>query len=405
MAANLGFVVHAAERDTLELAAQRARDAAAKRGLAHAWRSDEAEDRPLHIGLETAHAQVVEDAILYPLQIVMIQVENLLRLGDVHFAAGGLGPRQYRQPLDVVARERVVGGHGRHPRKPVELLGSLLLHLCRHACGFDLLPQLLDILLALVQLADFLLDGLQLFAQVVIALRLLHLVLDFGLDLVAQLLDFGFLGQMLVDALHAQHHVGRLQQFLLVGGGQERQRGSNEIDQAPGIFNIERDGLQLVGKGRRGGDDLLELRDHIPLQRFQLGALARIHFRQMIDRGHHERLKLSKFAQLDPLRALGKDEQALVGHFDDFVHRRQGADGIQVAGLRAVHAFVALRDDHNGLLLSQGLNELDGALPADGQRQHGMGKQHRATNRQNGQNPSLRATLLPPIGVGWIDDA
>jgi hypothetical protein len=282
--------------------------------------------------------------------------------------------------------------------KPVELLGSLLLHVGRHACGFDLLPQLLDVLLALVQLANFLLDGFELFAQVVIALRLLHLVLDFGLDLVAQLLDFGFLGQMLVDALHAQHHVGRFQQFLLIGGGQERQRGSNEIDQAPGIFNIQRDGLQLVGKCGRGGDDLLELRDHIPLQRFQLGALARIHLRQMIDRGHHERLKLGKFAQLDPLRALGKDKQALVGHFDDFVHRRQGADGIQVAGLRTVHAFVALGDHHDGLLLSQGLNELNRALPADGKRQYGMGKQHRATNRQNRQNPALRAACSRRLG-------
>ena len=141
---------------------------------------------------------------------------------------------------------------------------------------------------------------------------------------------------------------------------------------------------------------MLELGNHIPLQRLQFGALARIHFRQMIDRGHHEWLKLGKFAQLDALGALSKDEKALVGHFDDFVHRRQGAYGIQVAGLRTVHAFVALRDDHNGLQLSQGLNELNGALPADGQGQHGMGKQNRAANRQNGQHPALRATLLPP---------
>ena len=291
VAANLGLVVHAAERNTLEFAAQSARNAAAERGLAYARRPDKAKDRSLHIRLETAHAQVVEDAILHPLQIVMIQVEDLLRLGDVHFAAGRLGPRQHRQPLHVVAGERVVGGHGRHPGEPAELLGGLLLHLVRHACRFDLLPQLFDILLAFVELADLLLDGFQLFPQVVIALRLLHLVLDFGLDLVAQLLDFGFLGQMLVDALHAQHHVGRFQQFLLIGGGQERQRRGNEVDQAARIFDIQRNGLELVGEGRRSGDDLLELRDDIPLQRFQFRALARIHLRQMIDRRHHERLK------------------------------------------------------------------------------------------------------------------
>ena len=95
---------------------------------------------------------------------------------------------------------------------------------------------------------------------------------------------------MLVDTLHAQHHIGRFQQFLLIGGGQERQRRSNEVDQAPWIFNIQRDGLQLVGKSRRSSDDLLKLGNDIALQRFQLGALARIHFRQMIDCRHHERL-------------------------------------------------------------------------------------------------------------------
>ena len=98
---------------------------------------------------------------------------------------------------------------------------------------------------------------------------------------------------------------------------------------------------------------------------------------------------VAEFAQPDALRALGEDEEALVGHLDDFVHRRQGADGVQVAGLRGVHARVALRDHHDGLLLSQRLNELDGAFPADGQGQHGVGKQHRVANRQNGQDPSL----------------
>ncbi len=90
------------------------------------------------------------------------------------------------------------------------------------------------------------------------------------------MLHLGFLGQVLVDPLHAQHHIGRLQQFLLIGGGQERQGRSDEVDQAAGIFDIECNGLQLVGKGRRGGDDLLELGNDVPLQSFQFSALARI---------------------------------------------------------------------------------------------------------------------------------
>ena len=64
MAAYFGFVVHAAERDTLKLPSQSARNAAAERGLSYSWRPDEAEDGSLHIRLETSHTQVVEDSIL-----------------------------------------------------------------------------------------------------------------------------------------------------------------------------------------------------------------------------------------------------------------------------------------------------------------------------------------------------
>ena len=47
VAADLGLVADAAEREAHELAVERARDRAAERGLADAGRADEAEDRPL----------------------------------------------------------------------------------------------------------------------------------------------------------------------------------------------------------------------------------------------------------------------------------------------------------------------------------------------------------------------
>ena len=76
MAADLGLVVHAAERDAGELAAERAGDAAAERGLADAGRSDEAEDRALHVGLQAADREVVEDAVLDLLEAVVVLVED-----------------------------------------------------------------------------------------------------------------------------------------------------------------------------------------------------------------------------------------------------------------------------------------------------------------------------------------
>jgi hypothetical protein len=57
MAADLGFVAHAAERHADELAAGGLRDRHPERGLADAGRSDEAEDRTLGILDQAAHRE------------------------------------------------------------------------------------------------------------------------------------------------------------------------------------------------------------------------------------------------------------------------------------------------------------------------------------------------------------
>ena len=56
-------------------------------------------------------------------------------------------------------------------------------------------------------------------------------------------------------------------------------------------------------------------------------------------------------------------------------------------GFGRVQARIQLRGDHNRPLLAQRFNQLDGAFPADRQRQHGVGKQNRVANRQN-RNPA-----------------
>ncbi len=231
MAANLRLVVHPAQRDALELAPQGPRDGPAQAGLAHPRRTHKAQNRPLHVRLQLQHAQVVQDAVLHLLQLVVVLVQNLLGLADVDLRSGAPGPGQNGQPLDVVARQRVVGGHGRHARQPRQLLHGLLLHLLRHSRRIDLLAQFVGLALALVLLAQFLLDGLQLLAQIVVALRLLHLVLHLGLDLGAQLLHLDLLGQMLVQQFQPVHDAGRLQQLLLVVGGQEGQRRGHKVHQ------------------------------------------------------------------------------------------------------------------------------------------------------------------------------
>ena len=317
----------------------------------------------------------------------MILVQDFAGLVDVDLGAGALCPGQHGQPLDVVAGERVVGGHGRHAAEAGKLLESFFLHLLGHAGFVDLLAQFLDLALALVLLAKLLLDGLHLLAQVVVALRLLHLVLDLVLDLGAELLDFDFLGQVSVDELQARGDAGGFKQLLLVVGGQERQRRGDEIDQAAGLFDVRGDGAQFVGKCRRLGDDLLELADDDADQGFNAGVGFGSTFSSVSTSAIMNGSVWIKRTSAHPLHAFGEDEAALVGHPDHLVNRGQGANRVHVVGSGSIQAGIFLRGYGDGALFAQRLNQLDGAFPADGKWQHGMGKQDGVPDRQDGDAP------------------
>ena len=83
----------------------------------------------------------------------------------------------------------------RHLLETTELLERLLLDLLRHARLLDLLAVLVDLGLDLVVLTELLLDGLELLAKEVLALRLRHLLLDAVLDLAAELEDLELLAK------------------------------------------------------------------------------------------------------------------------------------------------------------------------------------------------------------------
>jgi hypothetical protein len=99
-----------------------------------------------------------------------------------------LRPRQVDQRVDVVAHHR---GFGRHRRHQLELLQLACRPSCAppwHARGFDLLLEFFEVG-ALFAVAQFLLDGLDLLVQVVLALALLHLALDAAADALFHLQD------------------------------------------------------------------------------------------------------------------------------------------------------------------------------------------------------------------------
>ncbi len=78
MAADFRLVAHAAQRHAHEFAPRGACDGFAKRGLADARRSDEAQDRPLHLARALLHREIFEDSFLDLLETVMVVVKHVL---------------------------------------------------------------------------------------------------------------------------------------------------------------------------------------------------------------------------------------------------------------------------------------------------------------------------------------
>jgi len=176
--ADLRLVAHAAERDTVELPPEGPRDRPAERGLAHAGRADEAQDRVLAGRAHRLDGQVLENPVLHLFQTRMIGVQHSPRFRDVEVVRRLLAPRQRDQPVEVRPRHRVLGRRRRHLAEPVQLPEGLLLGLLGHAGRLDLLPELVELLGAVVGRAELLLDRLELLPQIVFALALADLGLD-----------------------------------------------------------------------------------------------------------------------------------------------------------------------------------------------------------------------------------
>jgi hypothetical protein len=161
MAADLRLVAHAAERRPHEVAPHGTGDRAPERGLADARRPDEAQDRALRLGRELAHREVLEDAVLHLLEVVVVVVEDPARLAQLELVLGLGGPRQVGDPLEVgadhVPVRRVLGQGG----EPLELALGLHRGLGRQPGGLDALAQLVHLLRPGVALADLGLDVAQ----------------------------------------------------------------------------------------------------------------------------------------------------------------------------------------------------------------------------------------------------
>jgi hypothetical protein len=269
VAADLGLVAHAAQRHAHELAAGGAGHALAQRGLAHARRAHQAQDGRLDLVDALLHREVFEDAVLDLVQAVVVFVEHVLGIGQVVLDLGLLAPGQVDQGVDVVAHHGGFGRHGRHQLELLQLALGLLARFLGHARGLDLLLEFLEVG-AFFAVAQFLLDGLDLLVQVVLALALLHLPLDAAADALFHLQDVDLVLQQFEQLLQPLGDENRSSTACLASSLSGRCAAMVSA-RRPGVVDAGDAGQDLGRDLLVELDVLVELLRHGTAQRLDLG--------------------------------------------------------------------------------------------------------------------------------------
>ena len=173
-------------------------------------------------------------------------------------------------PLEVGADHAVLGGRRRQPLEPRQLPLGLPADVLGQLGLLDLLAQLVDLRLGLVLLAQLSLDRLQLLAQEVLALGLVHLGLDLGLDLRAELHHLELAREDLREAPQPLGDVALLEQLLLLLD-LDAQRPRDHVAERLGVVDVGDRDLKLLGQVGNALDDGREGCLDVARERLELG--------------------------------------------------------------------------------------------------------------------------------------
>ena len=264
VAADFGLVAHAAQGDADEVPAQGPGDGFAERGLAHAGRPDEAEDGPLDLLGELAHAQVLQDPLLDLFEPVMVLVQDFLGLAQVQVVHGVLVPGQGEHPVQIIADDGRLRRFGMHLGQAGDLLLEFLAHLAGDLDLLQLVLVALDLLLDFGAFPELLLDGFHLLAQEILFLELVHLALGFGRDLRLDVEKLQLFRQQVVDLAETLEGIDDFQDLLglfdpefEVRGGQVRQP-SRFVDVGGDDEDLGRDAFPERGGLFEAGADVAD---------------------------------------------------------------------------------------------------------------------------------------------------
>src|SRR5207249_4041505 len=259
------------------------------------------------------------------------------------------------------------------------------------APGLGRQPGLLDPLAELaelgvlgVELAQLALDGLELLAQEVLALRLAHLLLGLGLDLAAELQHLQLVRHVAEQPLELR--LGRVElEDLLALLGREPDVIGDVVRQVQGVVDRARGAGELSGEVRRELDELLERRDRAAHQRLALdgqdvlGLLG-----QHLHRAGEERVLRLGLDQPDAAQAEDGELHRAVGELEQVLDAHHRPDVVDVFEVDLLLRLVELRRDRDVALHSREiLEQLERLLAPDRERDEDAREHHRRLQRQD----------------------
>ncbi len=315
----------------------------------------------------------------------MIFVEHLLGHAQILAHLAALLPRHAGQPVEVIAHDRAFRRHRRHVLQLVELGLGFREHFLRHAGVVDLLGQRVDLVAALVHVAQFFLDRLHLLVEVILALALLHLRLDAPANALLDLLQVEFTFHQTHQHFRARAHRERVQHLLLVGQAHGKMR-CDRIGEARKIVDAGKSGQHFRRQLAALAHQLLEQVHQHARGGFQFDGRTIEHRLQR----HHVRAQhaigFEATVQLAARLAFHQHLDRAVRQLHQLQHAADGADRMQVGLARIVGFGLLLRDQQDAAVaFHRGFQCFHRLVAADEQRDHHVRIHHHVAQRQHGQ--------------------
>ena len=309
----------------------------------------------------------------------MVGIQHQIGLSNIFNHAGLFLPRQFQQGVDIVPHHCRFRRHRRHHFQFFQFRQSLAFSFFAHACSFDVGFQLVQ-LGTFVFLAQFLMDGFNLFVQVILALGFFHLPLHTAADTFFHLQDIEFGIKLAEQEFHPfghidliQNHLARLQ-FQL-------QMGSNGIGQSAVVLNsgnraqhFRRNLFVQLGKLIEFIQQRAAQRLHIPIRPGNFFDF--FHMGEKIIAGvfHRQRTGAADTLHQHLYCAVRKFQ-----HLQDIGHRPHL---VQAVGFRFFIIRIFLREQKNRLIVFHCLLQRGNRFgAADKQRQNHMGVYHHIAQR------------------------